>query len=80
MQAHTNPREKTRDIWKNPGHDSSDTQYIQATSRLIQQDSVSTGYTASRHHDRGCMSLSMQESMSCCDETKMGKHITTNER
>ena len=55
MQAHTNPREKTRDLWKNPCHDSSDTQYIQANSWLIQQDSVSTGYTASRHHDWGCL-------------------------
>ena len=40
--------------------------YPQA-SQLIQQDYVSPGYTASRHPQ----SMSMQESMSCCDETKI---------
>ena len=49
------------------------------TSQLIQQDSVSTGYTASRRHNRGCL-WACKNPMSCCDKTKTGKHITTNER
>ena len=40
--------------------------YTQA-SRIIQQDYVSPGYTASRH-PQSRLSLSMRESMSCCEQ------------